>query len=42
MIVTIVSLKVFPVRYVNQIYLPYVEMWNCYEITRSRDLVNCV
>jgi hypothetical protein len=33
---------VYPVRYVNPTDLPYVEMWNCYKITRSCDPANCV
>ena len=41
-LVTVVSVEVYPVRYVNPTDLPYVEMWNCYKIARSCDPTNCV
>ena len=41
-VVIVVSVKVYPVRYVNTTDLPYAETWNCYKITRSCDLANCV
>jgi hypothetical protein len=42
MVVTVVSVEVYPARYINPMDLLCVEMWNCYKIARFCHPTNCV